>query len=112
VFPSTIYALLARNWQSLLRAQGRHALGEKHVARFGLLALQTAGTANVSPPNFSSVAAAQYYRRRQLELGDPAGVGAEIRMSKSLAQRTAIPVHTIMSKYRSTSSRVTLEGSP
>jgi len=43
-FPSeAMHALLARNCQSLLRAHGRHALGEKHVARFGLLALQTAG---------------------------------------------------------------------
>ena len=44
VFPSeAMHALLARNCQSLLGAHGHHALGEKHVARFGLLALQTAG---------------------------------------------------------------------
>ena len=42
LFPSeAMHALLARNCQSLLGAHGRHALGEKHVARFGLLALQS-----------------------------------------------------------------------
>jgi len=41
LFPSeAMYALLDRNCQSLLGAHGRHALGEKHVARFGLLARQ------------------------------------------------------------------------
>ena len=59
-----------------------------------------------------SVTASPHYKRRYLKLGDSGGIGAEIRLRKSLDQCVAIPARTVISKYRSTSAGVTLDGSP